>query len=90
MYYVCMLILSISTDFLAGHNALESARKQTKSYIVAPNLWLRTAKSAAHFNNAYGEFTEQNHRSDLNLIEQVRCSLFTEVVGNMTSAVLFW
>jgi len=88
--YVCMLPLNISRDFLVGHNALESARKQTKNYIVAPSLWLRTAKSAAHFNNAYGEFPEYNHTSDLNLIEQVRCPLFTEVVGNMTSAVLFW
>jgi hypothetical protein len=58
--YVCMhvsmLLLSISTDSLAGHNVLK--RKQTKNYIVAPSLWLRTAKSAAHFNNAYGEFPE--------------------------------
>ena len=51
--YVCMLLLSICTDSLAGNNAVESACKQTKNYIVAPSLWLLTAKSAAHFNNAY-------------------------------------
>ena len=56
--YVRMLLLNTSREFLAGHNALDSARKQTKNYIVAPSLWLRTAKSAAHFNNAYGEFPE--------------------------------
>ena len=36
--YICMLLLHISRDFLACHNDLESARKQTKNYIVAPSL----------------------------------------------------